>query len=292
MASERIIKQRIKAAKNIAQITRAMQMVAASKMKKAQNLAISGRPYAEKIAEITKKLVTQIDVNKHPLLKKNITGKSLIVLISTNKGLCGGLNTNLFRHLIDLFPKEEAVKQVFVTLGKKGETFLVRIKMQLLADFSMQVPFSSNINALSKFITDGYIKGELKEVYLVYNNFISALRQDPVCKKLLPIQEFKLTSKTENTSEEDKEKLEFLVEPAVDLMLDALILNYLENQVRDAILEAEASEQSARMVAMKNATENANEFTNLLTLEYNKARQEKITYEIADIVTARLAVEE
>ncbi len=290
MASERLIKRRIKSAKNIAQITRAMQMVAASKMKKAQNLALSGRPYAQKIAEMVTQFVAKIDPEKRPLLRPNTSGKTLFVLISTNKGLCGGLNTNLFRHLHLWFTPDQLKNYSFVTLGKKGESYLVRQGNALQADFSNQASFSLSIPALTTLITEGYIKREYQEVYIAYNNFLSALKQEPTLKKILPISEFKLT-KTADDAQVEKEKLEFLIEPSIDAMLDTLLFHYLENQIRDSILEAEASEHSARMIAMKNATDNAGEFIDILTLEYNKARQAKITYEISDMVTARLAVE-
>ncbi len=293
MANERLIKGRIKSAKNIAQITKAMQMVAASKMRKAQAAALSGRPYASKIAEVVSELVGRIDSTKHLLLQKPVNGKRLIVLISTNKGLCGGLNTNLFRFIMTTFTQDDLQNAAFANVGKKGEAFLVRIKLNLVADFSSAVIFSKNIPALTTFITDGFIKGEFKEVYLIYNNFESALRQVPVSKKLLPIADFSIQQSTaqEKNSKIKKAELDFLIEPSIDAILDELLFHYLENQIRDALLEAEASEHSARMIAMKSATDNANEFVDLLTLEYNKARQEKITYEIADIVTARLAVE-
>ena len=289
MASERLIKRRIKSAKNIAQITKAMQMVAASKMKRAQIQAVSGRPYAEKIAEMVFKFVARIDQEKHPLLQINKEGKTLIILLSTNKGLCGGLNTNLLRTLIKWLTSSQLSESVYVTMGKKGEAFLVRSNRQLIADFSTNIPFTQNIPALTSLITEGYLKGEFKDVYLVYNNFISILRQDPTFKKILPISEFSLNNKEQ--SEEEKKTLDFLVEPSIDAILDTLLFHYLENQMRDAVRHAEASEHVARMFAMKNATDNAHEFIDILSLEYNKARQEKITYEIADIITARLGVE-
>lgn len=291
MGSERLIKRRIKSAKNIAQITRAMQMVAAAKMKKAQSLALSGRPYAEKIAEMVSTFVSRIDKSKHPLLKDNNTGKTLIILISTNKGLCGGLNANLFRIFLKWFERSDLENSLFVTLGKKGEVFMVRNHFKLLADFSSQIPFSQHISSLTKFITDGFVKGEFKNVYLVFNNFISAITQEPTKKKILPISEYEIISKKEEINAYEQH-LDFLVEPSIDAILDSLLFHYIENQIRDAVLEAEASEHSARMFAMKNASDNAGELIDILTLEYNKARQEKITYEIADIVTARLAVEE
>ena len=286
MASEKLIKRRMKSAKNISQITRAMQMVAASKMKKAQSLALSGRPYAEKIAEMVKKFVARIDASQHPLLQTNMQGKTLIAVISTNKGLCGGLNTNLFRTLTSAFNQEVLTSSIFVTVGKKGEQFVIKSSRSLLADFSQTIPFSKNIPSLTTLITEGYIKGEYKEVYVVYSNFLSALSQEPFVKRLLPLKEFVAKEITDKKQEEN----EFLVEPSIDAILNDLLFHYLENQVRDAVLEAEASEHSARMIAMKNATDNAKELMQILTLEYNKARQEKITYEIADMVTARLAV--
>jgi F-type H+-transporting ATPase subunit gamma len=290
MASEKLIKRRIKSAKNIAQITKAMQMVAASKMKKAQQLALSGRPYAEKIAEMVSTFVKKIDQGSHPLLTKNETGKTLIILISTNKGLCGGLNSNLFRSFRNWFSQETLQEAVCVTLGRKGEQFLIRSKGNLIADFSDKKPFSQNIPALTTLITEGYLKKEYKEVYVVYNNFVSALSQEPTRKRILPISAFESVKK-EELKEEKENDLEFVIEPSIDQILDVLLFHYLENQIRDSILEAEASEYSAQMIAMKNATDNALELIDLLTLEYNKARQEKITFEIADMVTARLAVE-
>lgn len=285
MANERQIKGRIKSAKNISQITKAMQMVAASKMRLAQAQALAGRPYADKIAETVQEFVSRVEPKAHRLLQKNLTGKRVIILISTNKGLLGGLNTNLFRKLIASFTEEELATTVFVTMGKKGEQFLVRSHRKLLADFSSTLPFSKNIPALTQFVIDGYYKGEFSEVYVVYNNFITALSQEPTLKKLLPItQMVKEGQKVEKNTE-------YLVEPAIESILDTLLIHYLENQIRDAVFEAEASEHSARMIAMKNATDNALEFTALLTLEYNRARQEKITYEIADMVTARAAFE-
>jgi len=290
MANERLIKQRIRSAKNISQITKAMQMVSASKMRKAQAAALMGRPYAEKIAEMVREFTSRIDANKHPLLAKNAIGKRLIVLISTNKGLLGGLNTTLFRELTQRFSQEELHESVFVSVGKKGESFLVRSSRQLSADFSETEPFNMSIPALNEFITKGYLNKEFKEVYLFYNNFISALKQEPTAKKILPVTEFSTTTVKDAPEEEHKE-LEFLIEPAIEKILDPLLVSFLENQIRDSIYEAEASEHSARMIAMKNATDNANDFVDLLTLEFNKARQEKITYEIADMITARSAFE-
>lgn len=284
MANIRLIKRRIKSAANIAQITRAMEMVAASKMKKAQDTAVSGKPYAEAIYTAVKELATHIEKKHHPLLSKgNPNGKILAVVVSTNKGLCGGLNTNLFRYIITFWGKDDVD---FITIGKKSESFIVRTGRNLIADFSVQMPFTESVGALTKLLVDGFIKGSYREVYLFYNNFMSALKQIPTKKLILPITELGETQKTETAK-----FAEFVIEPDIATVLDSLLPFYLGNQVRAAILEAEASEHSARMIAMKNATEAALDFVDELTLVYNKARQEKITYEIADIVTARIAVE-
>ncbi len=288
MASIRLIRQRIRSAKNIAQITKAMEMVAASKMKKAQEKALAGKPYADKIREATLDLAQRIDIKLNPLLLPgNPDGKTVIIIISTNKGLCGGLNTNLFRLLYKEFGKYKNI--AYLTLGKKGQNFAVRIGRQLVADFSDKVPFVQNIPPVTKIIVDGFIAGLYKEVYISYSSFINALKQEPVFNKILPL--ILPTSSEDVNTKPSPSFTEFLVEPSPREVLESLLPHYIENQIRAAILEEEASEHSARMIAMKNATDAALDLMDSLTLLYNKARQEKITFEIADMVTARLAVE-
>ena len=285
MASTRLIKRRIKSAGNIAQITRAMEMVAASKMKKAQNLAITGKPYAQKIYQAVFELAKRVDVSAHPLLKKNIeSNKSLIVMISTNKGLCGGLNTNMFRAVHKWFGENKNVD--FISIGKKGEGYIIRTHHNLIASFGQSGQFVESIPAVIELVVKEYLEEKYREVDLVFNDFITALRQEPTRKKILP-----LGIEFEENKNEEEYFAEFLIEPRHDLLLDSLIPHYLESQLRAAVLESQASEYSAQMIAMKNATDNAIDLTNELTLEYNKARQEKITYEISDMVTASLAVQ-
>ncbi|MCJ7740166.1 ATP synthase F1 subunit gamma [Candidatus Microgenomates bacterium] len=285
MANIKIVKRRIKSAQNISQITRAMEMVAASKMKKAQETAILGKPYAEKIYQVVSEFASRIDKKAHPLLSDGYSsGKILIIMISTNKGLCGGLNTNLFRAINNWWNQNDNLE--FVTLGKKGSSFVTRTGKNLTADFSLERKFTESVSAVTKIMVDGFINHTYKEVYLVYNVFINALKQIPVKKRILPIR-----LAEENLISKETESSEFLIEPGIDEILEDLLPHYLENQLRTAIFESEASEHSARMIAMKNATDAANDLTFELTLVYNKARQEKITNEIADIVTARMAVE-
>lgn len=285
MANIRLIKRRIRSARNISQITRAMEMVAASRMKKAQEKAVSGKPYAQKIYEITGKLAkrTKADKELSPLLKQERKiEKNLVILISTNKGLCGGLNTNLFRSMKNWFPKEVATD--YITLGKKGEAFCVRSGRNLVADFS-KTSFLESVGALTNLAVAGFVQNKYHQVYLVFNSFLSILKQIPTRQIILPIG-FLETEESKTSDDSD-----LIIEPDAFSFLNSLLPYYLEVQVRAAILEAEASEYSARMMAMKAATDNAKELMSLLSLEYNKIRQQLITYEIADIVTAREAIQ-
>ena len=179
----------MKSAQNIAQITRAMEMVAASKMKKAQNAAILGKPYAERIYLATKELANRTQKELHPLLSYgNPSGKTLLILISTNKGLCGGLNTNLFRNIINWFSQVSGID--YISIGKKGEHFIVKSGRHLVADFSEKIPFTVNVAPVTKLIVDGFINGTYKEIYLVYNMFINALKHLPFKRLILPLSGF------------------------------------------------------------------------------------------------------
>lgn len=284
MANIRLIKNRIRTAKSISQITKAMELVAASKMRKAQAAAVAGKLYAAKIREMVGSLSSRTDVTNHPLLSESHeTNKRLVILISTNKGLCGGLNTTLFRFMLHEYKNINDC--IFVSLGKKGTHVISQMHAELKADFSERIPFVDSVPALTDLLTREYLSGTVSGVDLVYNEFFSALKQIPVKKSILPLA-------LEDLEQKDSMPAgEFLIEPSVSEVFNVLLPHYLENQVRDAVLQAEASEQSARMVAMRNATDNALSFMDELTLLYNKARQEKITYEISDMVTARLATE-
>ncbi len=283
MANIRLIKNRIKSVKNISQITKARELVAASKMRKAQAAALSGKLYAEKIRDMVFRLASRTDIANHPLLRSPLTDtkKRLVILISTNKGLCGGLNIVLFRSMVKEYPSFDTLE--FISFGKKGTGFVTQMHGVLKADFSDKIPFVDSVPAVTQLLTEEFLSGSIAGVDIAYNEFVSALKQIPRKKILLPL--------TLSGFPQESEGPDFLIEPSVSEVFDALLPHYLENQVRDAILQADASEHSARMVAMRNATDNAFSFMEELTLMYNKARQEKITYEISDIVTARLATE-
>ena len=312
MATEKEIRRRIKSAKNIKKITRAMQMVAASRMKKAQDKALAGKVYANIIFHMTGDLAQRSDSSLHPLLMelKEKKFRRLIILISTNKGLCGALNTNLFRFLENWEKNESGIENDFVTIGKKGQPFVIYLKSQYIGDFSRGNSFIENVSAVIRLVEEKYILQEYDEVWIAYSDFKNALVQKPVMKRLLPISlqelidESKILSyktaigaeKKEISPEvlkaEKREDEDFIIEPSIKELLDSLLNSYLEIQLRDAIYEAEASEFSARMVAMKNATDNAGELIEGFTLEYNKARQAGITNELLDITTAKLGLEE
>jgi len=285
MASIRLLRNRIKSVKNIAQITKAMEMVAASKMKKAQAQAISGKLYAQKIFDMVMELGARTDAKNHPLLMKpsKLTGKRLVILLSTNKGLCGSLNTNLFRFFLENYSTISSNE--YVSIGKKGTDVIVRTGGTLVSDFSQNATFIEAVPAIAQMAVDGFLTQKYDGVDLVFSEFFSALRQNPKRKTILP-----LTMVASSEDKETKKDKEFLIEPSIPEVFDKLLPHYIENQIRDAILQSEASEHSARMVAMRNATDNAKSRIEDLTLMYNKARQEKITYEISDMITARMTV--
>ncbi len=262
-------------------------MVAASRMRRAQQQAISGKAYAMKIYEMVLRLAPRVDPVNHPLLggPKMISGKRLIITISTNKGLCGGLNTNLFRFMAREY--SDAGGQNHIVIGKKATSFLSRITPpeSILADFSEEVPFVRTVPAITSMITKSFIGGECDGVDIVYNEFVSALRQNPRKKTILPLTLEGIVNEDDAPHAHD-----ILIEPDPETVFARLLPHYLENQIRDALLQAEASEHSARMIAMRSATDNAKALMEDLTLVYNKARQERITYEITDMVTARLSV--
>lgn len=260
-----------------------MQMVAAARMKKAQDDAINSKPYTEKIADAVVELAKRVDPSAHKLLTEgNSTGHTLVILVSTNKGLCGGLNTTLFRQVTKWYDENTE----FISLGKKGQRFLTQTNKPLEADFTSD-DFMEKAQPMTELFIKGYLSGKYNEVHIVYNKFVNSLVQVPARKTLLPIA----VGSIEDDVSDDKLWNDFLIEPTMSFVLDKLLPHYIETQVRSAIYESLASEQSARMMAMKNATDNANNLIDDLTLAYNRLRQEKITYEIADIVTARISME-
>ena len=283
MANTRELRRRIKSVKNTAQITKAMQMVAVTKMRRAQNQATSGRPYSENLKVSLGRLLPRIDMSAHPLLVGNDSKNSAVILLSTDKGLVGALNTNLIRTVVS---QNLGGSVFFYTVGRKGRSFVVRTNKDLKADFeNLDTVTFRQAKQLSKLLIDSFKLEEIGEVYLIYPQFISTLRQEPRKLKLLPIELAHLGG------ENGAESSEFLFEPDPDALLDYLLVHHVQEQIYQALLETKASEHSARMVAMKNATDNALELVEDLRLTYNQTRQANITTELLEITTAQVAMQ-
>ncbi|MDP2720912.1 MAG: ATP synthase F1 subunit gamma [bacterium] len=286
MASLREIRGRIRSIQNTAKITHAMELVAAAKMKRAQNLANSGKPYSNLVNNVIRSIANRINADSHPLLARTGGETAAIILFSTDRGLAGSINSNLFRELSSLVGNLK-----FLTLGKKARNFVVKSGKNLLADFPLSD--SSNlatVRPLASFIIDGFLKREFDQTYVVYTEFISTLKQIATIKQLLPIISRGILEEVAKEAE-TTEKLEPLFEPDPDTVLESILPQYILMELYQILLEAKASEHSARMVTMKNATENAGELVDDLTLTYNGIRQEVITKEILDISTAAIALE-
>jgi len=289
MANTQDIRRRIKSIRNTAQITKAMQMVAASKMRKAQQHALAGRPYAALMNKVFVSLQKRTDPKLHPLLQIRPLKKELVLIISTDKGLAGALNTNLFREAANF----DSAKTAYVVAGKKARQFIARTKRELLADFELKdAPTFVETKPIAKFCAEKFLNRQVDKVSVIYTHFINTINQRSVVQTLLPISSFDLPKKESgNGSNEDVDPmLGYVFEPTAEVVLDIMLPYYIQYQVFQMILDARASEHSARMVAMKNATDNANQFIKDLTLEYNKMRQAGITTELLEIATAQLSV--
>ena len=293
MPSTNDIRRRIKSVKNTSQITKAMQMVAAAKMRKAQQAALAGRPYAELLNKILVEAAPRIVSFKHPLMEKRDVRKRGIILVTTDRGLCGALNSNLAREILKL----DNNTTVFITAGKKGAQFVARTKRQLAAEFTYKdAPTYAEARAISKFAQELFLKDEVDAVDILFTNFISTLVQQPKIIPFLPVGRIQAVRAGINAPAEELEPAGglrtdiFEFEPDEQAVLGSLLPHSLTFRVHQILLEARASEQSARMVAMKNATDNAKELIKDLTLEYNKLRQSNITKELLEITTAQMAV--
>lgn len=277
MISPRLLRRRIRSIQSTAKITKAMEMIATAKMKRAQEQALAGRPYNDKITQLVSDLAVEsgAEVSLHPLLEKRETlHKIAVVHVTSDRGLCGGLNANMNR-LTANFILEQNIPITLITVGRKGTNFMHRQQQDLKAEFNMiDRPSLFETLPISRIIIDDYMNRQVDLVYLAYTQFMSTMAQRPTIELLLPVKPATL-SKTETT--------EYIYEPDPKFVLEGLLPRFVEMRVYHAILEATASEHSARMIAMRNATDNATEIIEQLTLTLNKARQEMITTELLDI---------
>jgi F-type H+-transporting ATPase subunit gamma len=288
MAGSKEIRTKIKSVENTRKITRAMEMVAAAKMRKSQQRMRAARPYAEKIRQVAAHLANANSEYKHPYLVKRETVKNVgIILVTSDKGLCGGLNTNVLRLAISRM-KDFELKGAGILvspIGNKGFSFMNRIgaKIQSHLVGLGDTPHIENLIGTVKAMLDAYVAGEVDAIYLSYNHFVNTMKQEPVFEQLLPLS-------GERLGEEKQSSWDYIYEPDAQSVIDQMLLRYVESLVYTAVTENQAAEQSARMVAMKAASDNAKTVIAELKLVYNKARQAAITKEISEIVAGAAAV--
>jgi F-type H+-transporting ATPase subunit gamma len=288
MAGSKEIRTKIKSVENTRKITRAMEMVAAAKMRKAQDRMRAARPYAERIRHVAAHLAHASSEYKHPFLIKRDTVKNVgVILITSDKGLCGGLNTNILRLVVNRMKEMEGagVGIRVSPIGNKGFSFMTRIGAHIQSHLTGlgDTPRVENLIGTVKVMLDAYVAGEVDAIYLSYNNFVNTMKQEPVFQQLLPLSGDLMTEKREAS-------WDYIYEPDAKVVVDQLLMRYVESLVYAAVTENQAAEQSSRMVAMKAASDNAKTVIGELKLVYNKARQAAITKEISEIVGGAAAV--
>ena len=289
MAAGKEIRGKIKSVENTKKITKAMEMVAASKMRKAQARMRAARPYAERVRSLAANLSHATPEYKHPFLIANDAAKTAgFIVVTTDKGLCGGLNTNVLRAVTARLREldAEGVKVEAVAIGNKGLGFLNRVGAKVVSHATHlgDTPQLEKLIGPVKVLLDAYAAGKLKAVYLCYTRFINTMRQEPMVQQLLPLSDEQMQK------EDGKHGWDYIYEPDAKVVIDELLVRYIESLVYQATAENMASEQSARMVAMKSATDNAGNVIAELKLVYNKTRQAAITKELSEIVAGAAAV--
>lgn len=286
MASAREMRLRIRSVKNISQVTRALQAVSASKVRKAISALMGTRPYATKAWQVLTHVAGQPGRETlHPLLTaRTDVKKTLVVVVSGDRGLAGAYNTNLIRFVLRKF-QHYPTPVKFIAVGRKGRDLLLRRHMDVIADFSNlpAAPSFADVSAIGRLAVDEFLSNNADEVYLVYTDFINMVRQEPTSKKLLPLEVETDEDRVENFESTRHVSAAYQYEPAEREILDEIVPRFTALQVYQAILESLASEHAARMVAMRNATDNANELVSALQLAYNKVRQQSITSDMLDI---------
>ncbi|MGD2159430.1 MAG: ATP synthase F1 subunit gamma [Anaerolineales bacterium] len=288
MSTAREVKQRIRSVKNIAQVTRALQAVSASKVQKAMQAMMKTRPYATKAWQVLTHVAAQPGrENLHPLLDKHEETKDiLLILISGDRGLAGAYNTNVIRFALNNIKNYDTPVHL-ITVGRKGRDIMIRRGQKIFAEFSdlPDTPTFADISAIGRLAVDEFLAGNTDEVYLVYTDYVNMVTQNPAIKKLLPLEVDAGEGRVEDfgPAAHDGPQASYIYEPGRDEILDEIVPRFTALQVYQAVLESQASEHAARMVAMKNATDNATDLSAALQLEYNKARQFAITSEMLDI---------
>jgi F-type H+-transporting ATPase subunit gamma len=293
MASLKDIRGRIGSVRNIAQITRAMEMVAASRMKRAQDAILAARPYSDELRDALSRVAAVVGEEVHPLLARRPVRRVALIMITTDRGLAGSLNANAIRSALRWTQQkigsgngETRVEVEAVTIGRKGRDGLRRAGIPIAAHFPQlgDRPSFSDVTPIARLVTDDFLEGKYDEIDVAYSTFISTLTQRPEIKPLLPI------TSPEQAEGADTENDEYLFEPSPEAVLSRLLPHFVAVDLYRAVLENQASEQSARMIAMRNSTDNANELIDDLTLVYNKTRQATITREMIEIASGAEAL--
>ena len=291
MATIREIKRRIRSVKNIAQVTRALEAVSASKVRKAQAQVLATRPYAQQAWEVLTSLAQQAGAGEsiHPLLADRPVKNIAVIVVSGDRGLCGAYNVNIIRRVLE-FARDQRAPVQMITVGKKGRELLMRAGRKIVAEFSNlpAAPTSLEIAPISRIAVDDFLAGKVDEVYVAHTDFINTIQQRPSIRRVLPLkveerEQYVASELTAGAQAGRLARREYLYEPSRLALLDSVIPRFIEMQVYQAVLESLASEHSARMVAMRNATDSAKTLVGDLTLTYNKARQQSITGELLDI---------
>ncbi len=295
MAATKEIKRRIKSVKNTKKITKAMELVAASKMKRAVSSTLASRAYAKYSWEVLESVSQALVENSHPLLTPRDGDRTLVALISSNRGLCGAYNAQIIRAVISMLRENPNQKIDFVTIGKKGDASLRRIGQHIIASFTElpeTIHFSDTV-PISDLILSSFTNNDYDKIYIAYTDFRSALAQTPTIKQLLPIKKEDIAKEIEEMKADAPHrdtKTAYVFEPSYDALITQLVDKIARMQIYQMLLESNASEQSSRMVAMKNASEAAGEMIDDLTLVFNKARQASITQEISEISAGMASV--
>ncbi len=287
MANTKEVRKQIASIKSTQKITSAMEMVAASKMRKTQDAMLVGRPYSEKIKDVVSHIASSSSEYSHPFLKDRKVKKVCFIIVSTDKGLCGGLNINLFKSAITRAAtlKKENINSSFAIIGTKGVAFFKSIGGEIVAKTEKlgDKPNPEDLITLTKIVLDLHKNEEVDEVYLCSNKFINTMTQKPEIDQLIPLP-------PTNQKEEVKKYWDYLYEPEAKILLDGLLTRYIESLIYQAVVENVACEQAAKMLAMKNATDNAGDLIKELELLYNNVRQAAITQELSEIVGGAAAV--
>ncbi len=300
MAGTKEIKRRIKSVKNTKKITKAMELVSASKMKRAVAKTLASRLYATYSWELLTSVSAKLDEATHPFFLERKEGKVLILLITSNRGLCGGYNAQVIKKTILKIKSLENEQVEFITIGKKGDAAMRRVGQEVVASFLELPDLVSlyDINSISKFITEEYKNGTYKDVYVAYTDFVSALSQTPRIRKLLPVSKKELKKAIQDVGDQKSRDLletktdttQYVFEGDMNTLIESLAEKLVKMQIYQMLLESNASEQSSRMISMKNAGDAATEMIDDLTLMFNKARQANITREISEISAGMASV--